>query len=249
MRALRTVAAALVAAAVLGGCHTALLRDTDREHLCRVTVESSSESAAFAGNPWNDPAGGVAMGTGTAALAVVSALGNPVMAIFVPVALVRGIECSIGAREHPALDADFTRVLATVDGSVLPRTLEQHLDRHDARCAGGPEGARAPDAVIVLERVAVAPGCGYGDWGYSVVVTWHATRGDGRPLVATRKTGCSASGARTVDDWLADPAKARLEVEQLLDAAGEKIAADLLSDSEPLPGCGFYVGTNATIRR
>jgi hypothetical protein len=237
-----TAATTLLAASLLCACQTALLKRADRDRICHVVVEAAPGSVAVKANPLGDPVGGPVLGTGTAAIAAVAAILNPLYAIYVPVLIAHGAACGAGSALHPNADADFRRIFATADVGLIAGGLNAEINAPRQGCPPPPEGAATaarPDAMITLESVEAVPGCAYGDWTYVVSVTWHATRADGSELVAPRKLSCLESTLREVDAWFADPAQARAEVEQVFTATGRRIGSDLLSDEKP-DVCSFY---------
>jgi hypothetical protein len=184
----------------------------------------------------DDPVAGPALGAGMGTLLLAGALVASPYVFLAPAIVSHGIGCGVGSVAHPNAAADFQRAFAAADVTVLARSLESSLDAPRPACTSRP-ATPAADVVVTLQKIEPAPGCAYGDWDYSIWVTWRATRADGAEVVPERRLQCTHGSQRDFDAWFGDPALARQEIEQVLAAIGARIAQDLLADEAPQKSC------------
>jgi len=160
----------------------------------------------------------------------------PSWIITVPVGAVygatRGAACAAASQSHPKAEADFETILKAADASKLMRTLEADLNAPREGCASAQAGASAapvPDTIIEIEQVDAGMGCAIGKQEFWISVKWRALAAANRRVLAETTTRCSQKSFLDVDDWFADPNLARLEIENVLERMGRRMASGLLS--------------------
>ena len=126
----RAMSIALLALVLVPGCANML-----PEEVCRIEADARLPQPEFVANPLSNPAGAAA-GAGLGALTGLSwGLGGvfaiPLYAIFGAGA---GAACADAASRHPSADADFKKILATVDMSVLKQALDVEWATPRAAC-------------------------------------------------------------------------------------------------------------------
>jgi hypothetical protein len=238
----------LLVVGLVSACASPLLAPEDRSHVCHVEVDEKFGSAIFRPNPFRNPAGaamGAAMGAGAGVFF------GPASIIAVPFFSVLfaagGAACGAQSLSHPDAEAGFEKILRTVDTGSLKRALQEDLNAPRGGCVPVKidDSARvAPDAVIEIEKLEVMMACGGGEQEYVVWVTWrvvNATNHESLLLLGENTTMCSQTSLRGVDEWLADPDSARVEIERMLAKTGQHMAADMLS-SRKLTTCRFRSG-------
>jgi hypothetical protein len=236
------LAMSALALALLSGCAVISLPPSslppwDRAQVCRIEVDARLPQPAFVANPLSSESGAAA---GAGAGAVQGLLAGPGAVIFVPLMGILGAgvgaACAEAASQHPSANADFERILATADVSVLKQALELELAAPRAECrpatAATPAGAR-PDAVVEIEKVEAGMACLGGKQQYGVAVHWRVVSTTSGRVLAASETMCSVTSARSVGDWFADPGFARAEIERLLEKAGRRVAVSLLGPVTP----------------
>lgn len=218
----RAVSVTLLALMLVPGCASMVPAE-----VCRIEADAHLPQPEFVANPLSNPAGAVA-GAGLGALS--GGTWGPAAIIAVPLGGLlgagMGAACADAASRHPSADADFKKILATVDMSVLKRALDLELVKPPAACQpakGGTPAGFLPDAVLKIEKIEARMGCLFGEQMYSVTLRWRIVRASGGETLTRSTEICSVTSSRNVDDWFADPAYARTEIEHLLDAAGRRI--------------------------
>jgi hypothetical protein len=164
----------------------------------------------------------------------------PSWIITVPVGVLygatRGAACAAASESHPNAEADFEKILKAADASKLMRTLEADLNAPREGCAATQAGASVapvPDTIIEIEKVDVRMGCAIGKQEYWISVKWRALVAANRRVLVETTTRCSQKSFLDVDDWFADPDRARLEVENVMESIGRRMASGLLSPQVP----------------
>ena len=218
----RAMSIALLALMVVPGCANMLPAE-----VCRIEADARLPQPEFAANPLSNQAGAAA-GAGLGALSGLS--WGPAAVIAVPVYAIfgagAGAACADAASRHPSADADFKKILSTVDMSVLKRALDLELTKPRAACQPAKPGTPAsfqPDAVVEIEKVETGMGCLLGKQGFWIAVHWRVVSARGGDVLTASKETCSVTSLRSVDDWFADPVYARTEIEHLLAATGRRI--------------------------
>ena len=90
-----------------------------------------------------------------------------------------------------------------------------------------------PDATIDIEKFDAGMSCAYSQQQYWIAVQWRTkVAATGRQLNWTT-TRCAQTSFRTVDDWYADPERARAEIENAFAATGRRMAGQLLAKDMP----------------
>jgi len=238
----------LLAVGLLSACASPLLAPEDRGRVCQAAVDETFGSAIFRPNPFRNPAG-VAGGAGVGAL--YGLMGGPLSIITVPLfaalGAAGGAACGAASLSHPDAEAAFEKILRTVDTGSLKQALQADLNAPRAGCVPvkiDDSAGVAPDTVIEIEKLEVLMACGGEEQEYVVGVTWrvvNATTHESVLLLGKNTTMCSQTSLRGVDEWLADPDSARVEIERMLAKTGQHMAADLLS-SRKLTTCRFRSG-------
>ncbi len=185
-------------------------------------------------------------------LAFLGAFSFPPLIFAAPTAVVHGAACGAASVTHPNADADFQAIFRGANRGVLSEALETALNAPRAGCApvaaAGTSAAPA-DTVIEIEGIDVTPGCTYGDWDYAVSVQWRAIRAADRVVLVTATTQCRESTNREVDEWFADSAGARSEIERVLALTGQRIAAELLAPTKPERRCSLHTLNTGVIEQ
>jgi len=218
----RAMSIALLALVLAPGCASMLPAE-----VCRIEADARLPQPEFVANPLSNQAG-AATGAGLGALSGLT--WGPAAIIAVPLGgffgAGAGAACADAASRHPSADADFKKILATVDMSVLKQALDLELAKPRAACQpakGGTPASVLPDAVFKIDKVEARMGCLFDEQKYSVAVRWRIVSATGADVLAASTATCSVTSLRSVDDWFADPAYARTEIEHLLAAAGRRI--------------------------
>jgi len=217
-------------ALLLSACAQPLLAPEDRARVCRVVVDEKPEALAFAANPMASPVGGPVLGTSLGLLALVAAVGFPPYVFVAPAVAVHGAACGAGSVGHPNADADFEKIFRSANLPLLSESLANELNAPRAGCPVVPvesSAAAEPDTVIEIESIAVRPGCAYGDWDYQIAVKWNIRRAAGGAALGATTTLCGVKTNREVDAWFGDRDQARTEIERVLAAIGQRLAAQL----------------------
>jgi hypothetical protein len=155
---------------------------------------------------------------------------------------VGGTACAAASQSHPNAEADFQKILKAADAGSLTRALESDLNGTRAGCApaqASTSAPQSPDTIIEIEKVDVTMGCAFGKQGYWFTVKWRALAGTNNRVLVETTTRCSQTSFHEVDDWFAKPEEARVEIENVLDRIGRRMAADLLSP-EGSRECNFH---------
>jgi hypothetical protein len=214
-----------VALAALAGCASTSLSLDDRQRTCRFDVERKVGSPAFKPNPVSNVAGG-AIGAGAGVLML-----NPFFAVL---GAIGGSACAAGSFAHPTADADFARLIGEADFGNFERALGERLNAPRDACRSADAGVasrRSPDAVVTIDSATATMGCLYGDHQYWLDVKWRATDARTGRELASSATRCVLRSSRSVDDWFADPAYAKSEIERLMAGTGTAIAESVLGDA------------------
>ena len=218
----RAMSTALLALVLLPGCTNMLPAE-----VCRIEADAHLPQPEFVANPLSNQAGAAA-GAGLGALS--GFYWGPAAIIAVPLGGLfgagAGAACADAASRHPSADADFKKILATVDMSVLKQALDLELAKPRAACQppkGGTPASVLPDAVFKIEKVEARMGCLFDEQKYWVTVRWQIVSARGTDVLAASTATCSVTSLRSVDDWFADPVYARTEIEHLLAATGRRI--------------------------
>jgi hypothetical protein len=235
-----TIATVVMTIGLLAACASPLLAPDDRKNVCQVAVDRKFGSPVVHTNPYSSPAGGLTGAAGGALAGLVAFPPSPMWFLMVPVGAVygatRGAACAAASQSHPNAEADFEKFLKAADASKLTRTLEADLNAPREGCAAAQAGASAapvPDTIIEIEKVDVGMGCAIGKQEYWISVKWRALVAANRRVLVETTTRCSQKSFLGVDDWFADPDRARLEIENVLESIGRRMASGLLSPQVP----------------
>ena len=238
------VIAGLALCAVIGalcGCAHPLLATDDRARVCRVAFEEPPEAPVFRSNPWFDRVGGPALGLGTGLAAAAAAAGGVVFPPLAFIILGEGLACGEAARKYPHAEAALQDAFPRVDRGALKRGFETALDARREGCLRGPAAGDGgvPDTVVHIESVDYLMTCPtMDDYGYSIRVKWRAMAAADRRVLGEKTTDCFLHSWRSVESWVADPDYARGEIERVLAAIGQRMAAELMAP-DALVTCGF----------
>lgn len=218
----RAMSIALSALVLVPGCANMLPAE-----VCRIDVDARLPQPEFVANPLSNQAGAAA-GAGLGALSgLFGGLGGVIaVPFYVILGAGAGAACADAASRHPSADADFQKILATVNLSVLKQALDVELAKPRAACQpsqGGAPASAPPEAVVEIKKVEATMGCLFSEQRYSIAVHWRIVRAKGGDVLTTSKETCSVTSLRSVDDWFADPVYAQTEIEHLLAAAGRRI--------------------------
>jgi hypothetical protein len=234
------VASVAAVTTLLTACGVPLLVPDDRKLVCEVAIVEKFDAPSFHENVLAGPAGGLA-GAGAGAL---QGLGYGMVGyaaiITVPIGAligaVAGTTCAAAGLGHPNAETDFAEFLNAVDASAMKKALVAELKAPRAECSPTRDigsSASAPDAVIDIEKIDAGMGCAFGQQQYWLAVKWRTTvAATGRQLNETT-TRCEQTSFRSVDDWFADPERARTEIEHVFAATGRRMAAQLLAQDMP----------------
>jgi hypothetical protein len=167
----------------------------------------------------------------------------PAWILTVPVGAVygatRGAACAAASQSHPTAEADFEKILKAADAGKLTQALEADMNVPREGCASAQAGASAapvPDTIIEIEKVDAGMGCAIGKQEFWISVKWRALVAGNRRVLAEAATKSGQKSSLDVDDWFADPDRARLEIENLMERIGRQMASCLLSP-QGLPEC------------
>ncbi len=248
-----TVATVAVTMGFLTACAGPLLAPEERKHVCQVAIDSKFGAPAFHAHPLSNPAGGLS-GAAAGAVAGLTAVPNIwAWIVTVPagaaVGAVGGTACALANESRPTANADFERILDSVDAGSLTHGLEAGLNAPRAGCARTEPNASAdagPDTLVEIEQVDITAGCPFGQQEYSVAVKWRVLAAADRRALVETTTRCSQTSFHDVDSWLADPDRSRAEVERVLDHVGRSMAKRVLA-SGPLPDCRFRSSESGAI--
>jgi hypothetical protein len=213
------------------------LSPSDRARLCRIEVDAKLPQPVFVPNPLSTESGaasgfasGVLQGLATGPAAIV---GVPFYAIF---GASSGAACAEGASRYPSANADYERILGTVNIGLLKQAVESELAEPRAECrpatANTPASER-PDAIVEIEKIESGMACLRGKQEYAVAVHWRVVSTRSGRVLAASETVCSVTSFRSVGDWFADPGYAQGEIERLLEKAGRRVAVSLLGPVTP----------------
>ncbi len=128
----------------------------------------------------------------------------------------RGAACAAASQSHPNAEADFEKILKAADAGKLTQALEADLNAPREGCASAQAGASAapvPDTIIEIEKVDAGMGCAIGKQEFWISVKWRALVAGNRRVLAEAATRSGQKSFLDVDDWFADPDRARLEIE------------------------------------
>jgi hypothetical protein len=211
----------------------------DRKHLCQVTVDEKFDSPVFHENILSSSAGGLAGAGGGALAGLVYGIG-PQAIVTVPlgalIGAVGGTACAAAGISHPNAEADFARLLQAADAGALKRALETDLNAPRPECGRAStqrSPSSVPDTVIEIETIDAGMGCALGRQDYWVSVQWRTLTGNDRRVLAATTTRCSQKSFHDVDDWFANPDRARMEIQRVLAMTGQRMAAQLISSYLP----------------
>lgn len=209
----------------------------DRAQLCRIEVDARLPKPVFVPNPLSTESG---VATGAGAGVVQGLLTGPAAIVAVPFHLIfgaaAGAVCAEGAARYPSANADYERILGTVDLGVLKRAIELELAAPRDECppaAGDTSSSARPDAMVEIEKVESGMACLHGKQEYAIAVHWRVVSTRSSRVLAASETVCSVTSFRSVGDWFADPGYAQAEIERLLEKAGRRVAVSLLGPVTP----------------
>jgi len=246
MRAWILGATVAVTAVLLGACARPYLAPDERKYVCHVAVDEQFGVPALRPNPFSNPAGGLA---GAGAGALTGLQGGALLIFTVPIGAAigaaAGAVCAAASLNHPTADADFARLLQAADVSSLKRTLVTELNAPRAECAragADPASRTDPDAVVEIQKIEAGMACLLGQQEYWVAVQWRTRAVKTGKEFNWTTTKCVQTSIHSVDDWFANPDRARAEIEGVLAGAGRRIAAELLAQDAMPAECKLHVG-------
>ena len=252
MRVSPAIATAALTIGLVGACAPPLLAPDDRIHVCQVAVYEKFGSPVFHANQLSSPTGGLA-GAARGALWGLAQPSVYAWIITVPlgavIGAVGGTACAVASQSHPNAEADFEKILKAADVGKLTRALESNLNGARAGCApvqAGASAAPVPDTIIEIEKVDVTMGCAFGNQRYWFTLKWRALAATNNRVLVETTTRCSQTSFHEIDDWFAKPEEARVEIENLLNGIGRRMAADLLSPKASRE-CNFQSGETGEI--
>ena len=216
-------------------CAVPLLAPEDRRQVCSVVVGEISDPPNFHENVYAGSAGGLA-GAGAGALqGLIYSGGFPGVIVTVPlgalIGAVGGTACAASGFSHPNAQADFERLLEAVDANALKRALESEMNAPRAECSR--TRTTGPDATIEIEKLDAGMGCPFSQQQYWIAVQWRTKLAATGRQLNWSTTRCAQTSFRNVDDWFADPERARAEIENTFAATGRRMAAQLLAKDMP----------------
>lgn len=260
MRTFHRMQATLLAIGILSACTPAMLSRDDRKDVCQVAVLASPgfESPLFEPSPFSQTDGGVvgAMAAGAGWGAFAGTVGFPIIPAWIvtgPIGALYGAaygaECVAAGRSHPNAEGDFKELfLKTYPGS-LKEGLETDLSAPREGCPGAQAGtapAISPDTIIEIQEVKFGMGCAFEKQTYWVHVKWRALTAMNKRVLGETETLCFQTSFWEVDDWFADPERARAEIDGMLNMVGKRMAGLLLSEGES-PVCQLQSNKNGEI--
>jgi hypothetical protein len=224
-----------MAIVLMSGCARPLIAPDDRARICEVAVEEKGEAVTFRPNALSHPVGGPVMGALGGALGGASAVYfNPYTALIaIPVGatigLAAGTVCGAAASAHPEAEAQFRSVLETSRKDILKQTLLGAANSARPECGGRTivAGPGIADTIIDVDEVSLGTGCLFGKQGLTSVVRWRVLDATDRRVLGESETRCTLSSSSSIEEWYADPAQARAEIELLLARTGREMAAQL----------------------
>ncbi len=219
---IRVAPALLAGVLALTGCASRSLSPDDLQWTCRFGIEQKVSSPAFKVNPLSNVAGGI-VGAGLGA--------GLLFPIGIPLGAIGGSACAAGSLAHPTADADFTRLVGEADFAAFQRALDErlHASRDACRSADPVAALRSSnDATVTVDTATAGMGCLYGHHQYWLAMKWHVTDARTGRELASSTTACVMRSWRTVDDWFADPAYAKKEIERLMAGTGTAVGSTVL---------------------
>jgi len=226
--------ATVLALCVLSACTPPLLSSDNRNVVCRVATNDKFQVPTVRGNLLANPVGGPLIGVLLGGISL-----NPVNFLFVAS---YGTACGVTSLTHPNAEQDFRKLfLDAYSAGSMQRAVEDELNAPRADCASARANAAAygePDTSIEIDSVAVEMGCAFGAQEYVITVKWRAvSKRDDRTLVEAI-TRCRHRSFLEVDEWSANPDRAKTETERVLAKTGHRMAAELLT-SQGISQCLF----------
>jgi len=217
----------VVAALFACGCaHTALAPD-DSGRVCRIAVERTADAPVFHGNKFFDPVGGPALGVAG------GVFGFFTVGPFAIAAAAQAAQCGAASVTSPTAELDLQNAMRAAGTEPLERALAAESALRARGC--GRAGAAAPETRVVIERIDYGMMCPE-TYRYWIEVKWRAVAASGDRALGGATTRCIVISSRTMEEWVADPGRARAEVERALARTGERVAAGLLA-TDASGGC------------
>ena len=234
--------AAVLALCVLSACAPPLLSSDERNAVCQVAVNDKLDAPTVRGNLLANPLGGPLIGILVGGLSL-----NPVGFMY---AASYGTACGVTSLTHPNAERDFKALfLGAYGAGSMKRAIEDQLNAPRANCASAPAiaaTAREPDTRIEIDSVAVEMGCAFGAQEYVIAVKWRAISTRDNRMIVEATTRCGYRSYLEVDEWSANPDRAKKETERVLAKTGNRMAAEVLS-SQGLNKCLFRSGSAGEI--
>lgn len=211
-------------AVVLAACANPRIWPEDRARACRIQVDEKFDRAAFRPNSLSSGAG-MLSGAGQG---FVAGLGFGYGAIIAaPIGLIvgagYGTSCAVANARRPTADADFERLLQEADAHAMKRAIEAGLQAPRPECARA--SGEGHDAVVEIRHIEGGMACLHGRQEFTLAVKWRTVTARGEVLNESTLQHVSKS-SRSVDEWFADPAGARREIEAAYDQVGRSIARE-----------------------
>jgi hypothetical protein len=219
---------------LMSGCARPLIAPDiapdDGARICEVAVEEKGESVAFHQSVASHPAGGLAMGlVGAFWCGPLCIVWPPVAAVGATIGLVAGTICGAAALAHPEAEAQFRSFLEASQKDILKQTLLTAANSPRPECSSRKivAGPGMADTIIEMDEVTVGMGCLVGKQALGSVVRWRVLDATDRRVLGESETRCTLTSSNDFEEWYADPAQARAEIEQLLARTGQEMAAQL----------------------
>jgi hypothetical protein len=252
MRAWILGATVAVTAVLLGACARPYLAPDERKQVCQFAIDEQFGVPVFKANPLASPEGvllGALAGAGTIPAPF------PLLIFTAPIGAAigaaAGTACNAASLKHPTADADFARLLQAADVISLKRTLVTELHAPRAECARAvvdPASRTDPDAVVEIQKIEAGMACLLGQQEYWVAVQWRTRAVKTGKEFNWTTTKCAQTSIHSVDDWFADPDRARAEIEGVLAGTGRRMGAELLAQDALSAECKLHVGGAAERR-